>query len=123
VLLTITYSEIITALVELQHCLRRWLDDLYSEAKELDAKSKRELNEAYLQAKECLTKAAATGAYIVSEKTIATLEELLHGLDKYEYYSNGMAPDIDTTMIIHYNAVRNSIARIREYAKADLLEH
>jgi len=117
-----TYSEIMTALVELQRCCRRWLDDLY-EVEELDAQSSRELNEAYLHAKECLTKVAATGAYIVSEDTIVTLEELLHELDKHEYYSNGMTPDIYAWMHERHREVRNSKARVREYAKADLLEH
>jgi hypothetical protein len=115
-----TYSEIMNSLVNLRSCLEGWLDDLY-EKKVLDAKSKTELNAAYLQAKEHLKKVVAIGPYIVSEDTVVTLEELLACLD--ECYPSSMNPSLYETRHIHHNVVKNSIARIRDYAKADLHQH
>ena len=109
------YSQIIARLVGLQYCLGQSYD-LFVLHKELDARSRQELDEESLQAHKYLTKAAAAGAYIVSDDTAAALEELLRKLDKTH-------PDVVQQIDMHYGAVKQCVARIREYAKEDLHKH
>ena len=106
------YSKIIARLVDLQYCLGRWFD-IFLLNKELDPKVREELVEESSQAREYLTKAAAAGAYIVSDETAVALEELLRKLDRRH---PNVVEEIDT----HYAAVKECIARIREYAEKDM---
>ena len=110
------YSKIIDALVELQYYLDRRLRDVYYESREMDAESSRKLEQTYSQTMENLAKACATGAFIVSEDTIATLEQLLRDLDR----------DTENwieTMHIHHKMVKDAVAEVRELARAELRRH
>lgn len=109
------YSQIIARLVDLQYSFGRWFD-LFVLEKELDSTSREKLVKESQQAQEYLTKAAAAGAYIVSDNTAATLEVLLRELDETD-------SDVVGEISMHYSAVKECIAKIREYAKEDLHKH
>lgn len=106
------YSEIIASLVDMQYCLRQWLSDVVG-YEALDTESKEKTEEVYVQQKEGLAKVTATGAYIVSEDTIATLERLLRDLEME-------TPDVFETVNIHHNIVKEAIAKVREHARVEL---
>ena len=80
-------------------------------------KDNERLSEGYRQAKESITKASAIGAYIVSDNTAVTLEKLLRELDKGDSSGNWM-DDAERC----YDSVKVCIAKIREFAKVDLLK-
>ena len=104
------YSCIIEHLSYLQYYFGEWDDEVLG-IKKLEDKDRKRLYKGYSQAKESITKAAATGAYIVSEDTASALEKFLCELEK-----EGPMPDFDRC----YASVKNCIIKIREYAKTDL---
>lgn len=108
------YSRIMEHLSSLQYCLREWFGESLHE-KELTDDVKRQLNETYRQAEEAIRKTAGIGAYIVSDGTANALQELLREFQKKDPSGNWLR-DMDR----HQYAVTESMARIREYAKADL---
>lgn len=110
------YSNIIEHLSYLQYYLGEWFAEGVHE-KELSSSDKERLSEGYRQARESITKAAAIGAFIVSNDTATTLEILLRELEKQDQKGDWVG-DIDRC----YGSVKECIAKIREYAKTDLLK-
>ena len=110
------YSHIIEHLSYLQYYFGEWFSEGVHE-KQLADKHKEKLSEGYRQTKESITKAAAIGAYIVSDNTATALANLLHELDRKDP-SGDWVGDIDRC----YGLVKECIAKIKEYAKADLLK-
>jgi len=110
------YSHIIEHLSYLQYYFDEWFSDGVHE-KELTDKHKEKLSEVYHQAMESITKAAAIGAYIVSDDTATALAKLLCEL-KNEDPGEDWVENIDRC----YGSVKECITKIREYAKVDLLK-
>lgn len=110
------YSHIIEHLSYLQYYFDEWLSEGVHE-NELTDKHKEKLLESYYQAMESITKAAAIGAYIVSDDTVIALAKLLCGL-KNKDPGGDWVENIDRC----YGSVKECIAKIREYAKVDLLK-
>jgi len=110
------YSHIIEHLSYLQYYFGEWFSESLHE-KELTDKHKEKLSEGYRQAKESITKAAAIGAYIVSDDTATALTKLLSELEKEDPEGDWVG-DIDR----YYGSVKECIAKIKEYAKVDLLK-
>jgi uncharacterized membrane protein YkgB len=108
------YSHIIENLSYFQYFFDERLDAEFN-MKHLSDEEEKKLSEKYKQTKEYIAKAAAIGAYIVSDKTAIALKELLHEFDKS--YS-----EVDFISYLDRNngLVRECIAKIKEYAKADL---
>jgi len=109
------YSHIIERLSYLQYCFGEWFDEGVG-MKELRDKEREKLSEGYDQAREAITKAAAIGTYIVSDETATALAKLLSELEKSVSYQDWIS-DIDKA----YGLIKECIIKIREYAKADLL--
>lgn len=109
------YSHIIEHLSYLQYCFGEWSGEGIG-LKELKDKDREKLSEGYQQAEEAITKAAAIGAYIVSDETAITLAKLLRELERHDSEGYWIS-DIDRA----YDLTGECIAKIREYAKADLL--
>lgn len=108
------YSQILEHLSYLQF----YLGQRFNEAvglEMLEDKDRKSLSEGYSKAKEAVTKAAAIGAYIVTEDTAIVLESLLHELGKKDSKGDWVG-DIDRW----YGLVKDCIVKLREYAKADL---
>lgn len=82
-----------------------------------NSKEQERLSKGYHQARESITKAAAIGAYIVSKDTATEIAKLLLELEKED-------PEGDWFSYIDrcYGSVKDCIAKIKEYAKADLLK-
>jgi len=78
-------------------------------------KDKEKLSECYEKARESIIKAAAIGAYIVSDATVVALTKLLRELEKEDLNGNWV-DDINR----NYASVKECIEKIREYAKMDL---
>ena len=78
-------------------------------------KDKEKLSECYEKARESITKAAAIGAYIVSDATVVALTKLLRELEKEDLIGNWV-DDINR----YHVSVKECIEKIREYAKVDL---
>lgn len=110
------YSHIIEQLSYLQYYFGEWLSEGLHE-KNLTDKHKEKLSESYCQAKESITKAAAIGVYIVSDDTATVLAELLRELEQKDPRGDWVG-DIDRC----YGSVKECIAKIRKYAKVDLLK-
>ncbi len=110
------YSHIIEHLSYLQYYFGEWFSEGIGE-KNLSNKDKEKLLEDYRRARESITKAAAIGAYIVSDDTATALANLLHELEKKEDPTGNWIKDVDRC----YGSVKECIAKIREYAKTDLL--
>ncbi|OGP55150.1 MAG: hypothetical protein A2Y65_11140 [Deltaproteobacteria bacterium RBG_13_52_11] len=110
------YSHIIEHLSYLQYYFGEWFSEGLHE-KELTEKHKEKLSEGYRQARESIIKAAAIGAYIVSDDTATVLAKLLRELEKEDPRGDWVG-DIDGC----YGSVKECITKIREYAKVDLLK-
>ena len=108
------YSHIMEHLSYLQYNFGEWADELVG-LSTLSKEQQRKLSEGYLQSKEAITKAAAIGAYVVSDTTTAALAELLRELSKEDPSGNWFA-DNDR----YYGAVKQCIRIIREDAKVAL---
>ena len=100
----------------LQYYFGEWLDEGVGE-KKLGNKDKEKLSEDYRQAREVAKKAAAIGAYIVSDDTATALVKLLRELEKEDPMGDWVG-DINRC----YGSVKECIAKIRECAKVDLLK-
>jgi len=109
------YSNIIEQLSYLQYYFGEWLDEGVG-MKELSDEDRKRLKQGYGQAKEYITKAAAIGAYIVSNNTAKTLEEIVRSLEQNTHGEDWVS-DINTK----YGLVEKSITKIREFAKKDML--
>ena len=109
------YSHIIEHLSYFQYCFQEWYNESIG-TKELGKEDEKKLSEGYRQAKEAITKAAAAGAYIVSDETAGALATLLQELDKHDL-GGGWLSDLERW----YDSVKECITKIRKYAKADLL--
>ena len=109
------YSHIIEHLSYLQYYFGEWSDEGVG-TKKLGDKDKERLLEGYRRAKESITKAAAIGAYIVSDDTATAIAKLLSELEREEKPEGNWYADIDRW----YGSVKECITKIREYAKADL---
>ena len=110
-----TYSRIIEQLT----CLQYYFGERFDEGigiKKLDNESEKKIFESYRQAKESITKAAAMGAYIVSDDTATALAKLLNELEGKNPIGDWVS-DIDK----YHRSVKECITKIREYAKVDLL--
>jgi len=110
------YSHIIEHLSYLQYYFGEWFSEGLDE-KKLTDKDKEKLEENYRQARESITKAAATGTFIVSDDTATALEKLSRELEKKDPMGDWVG-DIDRC----YGLVKECIKKIKEYAKADLLK-
>ena len=110
------YSHVIEHLSYLQYYFGEWFSEGLHE-KELTGKHKERLSEGHRQSMESITKAAAVGAYIVSDDTVTVIAKLLCELEKKDPEGNWVG-DIDRC----YGSVKECIAKIREYAKKDLLK-
>ena len=108
------YSHIMEHLSYLQYHLGEWEAEFIGE-KTLSKEAKERLAEGYRQSKESITKAAAIGAYIVSDNVATALAELLRELNKSDPMGDIMA-DIE----MHSSAIEKCIAKIREDAKVAL---
>lgn len=110
------YSYIIENLSYLQYFFGEQLNVEFN-MRHLSDEDNKKLSEEYKQAKEYITKAAAIGAYIVSDKTAVALSELLHAIKKSD-------DEVDFVSYLdrNYGLVRECITKIKEYAKADLLK-
>lgn len=109
------YSEIMEHLSYLQFFFDEWADEISGETT-LSEKKKKELSGGYRKSRESIIRAAAIGAYIVSDTTTAALATLLSELRKEDPMGN-WAADNDR----YYTAVKECIATIREDAKTALL--
>jgi len=109
------YSRIIEHLSYLRYCFGEWFDEGVG-VTSLRDKEREKLSEGYGQARESITKAAAIGAYIVSDETATALAKLLHELEKRDPDGDWLS-DIDRT----YHSIEEYITKIREYARVDLL--
>ena len=82
----------------------------------MGVKDTERLSEGYRKARESIAKAAAIGAYIVSDDTATALSKLLSELEQEDPEGNWVG-DIDRC----YGSAKECIIKIRGYAKADLL--
>ena len=110
------YSHIIEHLSYLQYYFGEWFNEGVG-IKKLGEKDTERLSEGYRKARESITKAAAIGAYIISDDTATALVKLLRELEKEDPRGNWVG-DIDRC----YGSVKECITKIREYAKVDLLK-
>ena len=108
------YSQIIEHLSYLLFYFGEWYSEGINE-KQLKEDDKQKLWIAYGKAKESITKAAATGAYIVSGDTATTLAKLLRDLERTDPKGDWIG-DIDRC----YGAVKMSLDEIKEHANSDL---
>ena len=108
------YSHIIENLSYLQYYFSEWFDEEIG-IKRMRDKDKEKLSECYEKARESITKAAAIGAYIVSDATVVALTKLLRELEK-EDLSGNWVDNINR----YHASVKECIEKIREYAKVDL---
>lgn len=108
------YSHIIEQLSYLQYYFGEWYD-IYLYQKELNNEEREKLSEGYRKAKESITKAAASGAYIVSDDTGTALEKLVSELDQEDPRAHPLE-----NVEREYNLIKKCIATIRKCAKADL---
>ena len=109
------YSEIMEHLSYLQFYFDEWSDEIHGE-RTLSKEKKEELLGVYLKSRESIIRAAAIGAYIVSDTTTVALATLLSELRTEDPMGN-WAADNDR----HYTAVKECIAKIREDSKTALL--
>ena len=110
-----TYSYIIEHLSYLQYYFNEWFNEGIG-IKKLGVKDTERLSEGYRKARESIAKAAAIGAYIVSDDTATALSKLLSELEQEDPEGNWVG-DIDRC----YGSAKECIIKIRGYAKADLL--
>lgn len=107
------YSHIMEHLSYMQYHLDEWRADYICE-KNLSDDTKKRFAQEYIVSKESVMRAAALGAYIVSENVANALVELLSELNK----SN--LNDYLGTIEQHLNAIEKCIVTIREDTKTDL---
>lgn len=110
------YSNIIEHLSYLQYYFEEWFAEGVHE-KDLSSSDKAKLSEGYRQARESIVKAAAVGAFIVSDKTTLALETFLRELEKKDQKGDWVG-DIDRC----YGSVKECIEKIRKYAETELLK-
>ena len=110
------YSQIIEHLSYLQYYFGEWLNEGVG-IRNLGGKDTERLSEGYRKARESIAKAAAIGAYIISDDTATALVKLLRELEKEDPRGNWVG-DIDRC----HGSVKECITKIREYAKVDLLK-
>lgn len=108
------YSNIIEHLSYLQYYFREWFDEGVGERRLGDEDEER-LSKGYRHARESVKKAAAIGAYIVSDDTVTALAQLLRELEKEDPIGDRVG-DVDR----YYGSVKECIAKIRKCAKVDL---
>jgi hypothetical protein len=110
------YSSIIEQLSYLQYFLEQWFSNEIGE-KVLREETKARMREEYEQVELALKKAAAAGAYIVSDDTAIALKDVISVFNQpgYRYDRNWLEE-----MEKDYVAVKECITKIREYAKEDL---
>lgn len=108
------YSNIIEHLSYLQYYFGEWFDEGVGERR-LGDEDKERLSKGYRQARESVKKAAAIGAYIVSDNTATALAKLLRELEKEDPIGDWVG-DVDR----YYGSVKECIAKIRECAEVDL---
>jgi hypothetical protein len=111
------YREIMGALATLQHALARWFDDSV-QMRNLSQPEKDSLNRKSEEAREMIDKAAATGAYLISEDASQALATLKRELDKNDGPGNWVA-EIER----HHAAVEACITKMRSCARRDLRTH
>jgi hypothetical protein len=109
------YSHIIEQLARLRYYYGRWLDSLETGRDFTDEERKR-LGKEHNQAKEEIERAAAAGAYAISDEASSALEEFLRALDR------AYSPDFYAQVDQEYGLTKQCIATIRECASADLQE-
>lgn len=107
------YSSVIEQLSYLHLYYGRWFDHLVGN-RQLDDEDKAQLEARYRQATESVEKATAAGAYILSDQAATALREMTDRLNQIDPFD----PFEDVNK--HYTAVKECIARMREYARADL---
>ena len=110
------YSHIIEHLSYLQFYFGEWFNE-GANIRELGDRDKERLLEGYRQARESIAKAAAIGAYIVSEDTVSALAKLLGEIEEEDPKGNWVG-DMDRC----YGLVKECIAKVKEYARVDLLK-
>ena len=110
------YSHIIEHLSYLQYYFGEFLNEGIG-IRKLGEKDTERLSEGYQKARESIAKAAAIGAYIVSDDTATALVKLLRELEEEDPRGNWL-DDIDRC----YGSVKECITKIREYARVDLLK-
>jgi len=107
-------SNIMEHLKTLQYTLGRW----YDENCQVTSLSKSEhdtLNKEFGEAKKTIERAAAAGAYLISNDASNTLTLLIGELNKTDSRGDWLA-DLDR----HYSAVKQCIAGITRFAYKDL---
>lgn len=109
------YSNIIEKLSYLQYYFGEWLEEIEG-TKKMREKDEERLSEGYRQAKESIIQASAIGAYIISDNTAVALVTLLRDLNKGDPSGNWM-DDISRC----YHTIEECIAKIRKYARVDLI--
>jgi hypothetical protein len=108
------YREIMGGLATLKHALARWFDDSVG-VRSLSQPEKDSLNRAFGEAREMIDKAAATGAYLISEDASEALAKLKRELDKNDGTGSWVA-----AIERDYAAVEACIAKMKSYARMDL---
>jgi hypothetical protein len=108
------YSNIMEQLAALQYTLGIWYDESLH-LKDLSKSEKETLNEKYGEAREIIEKAAAAGAYLISDGASKTLTTLIKELNKSDLRGDWLS-DLDR----HYGAVRECITEMTRYSRKDL---
>ena len=105
------YSSIVEHLAFIQFYHEQHLSEI--EGPNLPPDSQKHLNDGYRQAKESLSKARATGTYIISDDASAALQKLFVQLDKqYESWLDEAENDLE--------AVKQCIQEMKQCAKCEL---
>ena len=108
------YSHIIERLSHLQYHYGKWLESLEL-GTDFDDEFSKQLGESYRQAREDIEKAAAAGAYIISDDAAGALEDYLHA-----DYRLGGSPNWYEELDAKYGLVKECMAKVRECARTDL---
>ncbi len=109
-----SYSRIIEELSYQQYYYGVLFDESIG-AKNLDEDEFNSLKENYKSSKQLIMKAYASGAYIISEKTIKSLKDFVKEIEKEEYDCH-FSVNYDRW----YGATKECISVIREEAKKEL---
>ena len=109
-----SYSNIVGHLTTLQYALGAWCDESMH-LRDLSKSEKETLNKKFGEAREVIEKAAAAGAYMISEEASNALTTLIEKLNKTDLRGDWLS-DLDR----HHSAVKECITEMACCSRKDL---
>lgn len=111
------YSNIMEHLTTLQFALGAWCDES-SHLRDFSKSEKEILNKKFGEATEVIEKAAAAGAYMISNEASNALTTCIGKLHKTDSRGDWLS-DLDR----HYSAIKGCISEMTRYSRIDLEIH